>query len=104
MKRIQFRIRPQYSLLNIDIPLIKKTLDQLHGINKVDVFDDRATDATFITVVVTLSELVMAIASLLKKTLLQIPNVTSFVVDEHGKETALQSISDEEMILYARDR
>ncbi len=93
-----------HSLLDIDIPLIRRRLTNLQGIDQIEIFDDRATDATFVTIIVTLSNLAEAILAALQKTLLHLPKVTPFIVDEHGKETHIGSISAEEFKKYTKKK
>jgi hypothetical protein len=103
MMRIQFRVRPNYSLLDIDIPLIKRKLANVHGVSNIKVFDDRASDANFITVIVTLTEPIEPILSHLKKAFLHLPNVTTFIVNEHGNEFAVSSVSAQDFAGYSRE-
>src|SRR5712692_5107920 len=102
MIQIQFRIRPVHSLLDIDLPLIERHLKALQVINQVRVFDDRASDATFITAVVTLSDATKSSLMQLREALLRLSGVTTLVVDEHGEETLVQSISAEELKKYSK--
>ncbi len=96
MTQIQIRIVPSRSILDIDIPLIKERLSQIKDILRLDIFDDRASDATFITLIITFEGNKEAWARI-KDSLLNLPRVRPFIVDEHGNEVSLDSFSDDEL-------
>ncbi len=101
MKHIQLRIKPKRSLLDIDIPLLRERLATLQGVAEINIFDDRASDATFITVILTLTGLDTESVSRLKKELLHIPKIIPFLVNKQGKEVLVSSMSEEEIIRFA---
>ena len=91
-----------HSLLDIDPPTIVRHLSVLQAVNRLELFDDRASDATFITVIVTLVDTANSSLEMLREALLQLSDVTPFVVDEHGEETPVASISSEELGKYSK--
>jgi len=98
MMQIQFRIRPRHSLLDIDIPLIEKKVANIQGIDKFRIYDDRTSDATFITVIIMFTELTKPIVTSVKRAFSQLSNVTPYIIDRHGIEIDINSISDEDFI------
>jgi hypothetical protein len=89
MIRVQFRIRPVGSIEDIDPELIRSSLTALEGIHSIDLFDDRASDATFVTVVVTFSSDNKHFLEKVMKTLTQNPEIVPYVVDKKGSTIRL---------------
>jgi hypothetical protein len=73
-------------LLDIDLALIRTRLERLPEIAQVRLFDDIASDATFVTVLITLSESNDAALAALRKVLLKLPRMVPSVVDAQGNE------------------
>jgi hypothetical protein len=81
--------------------LIRERLAALKGINSVDIFDDRAADATFITLIIDLTGSDPLVISNIRKALVHIPKIVPLVVNTQGKEMPMTSMSDEEVIRCA---
>ena len=97
MTEVQFRLRHTRSLLDLDIPLIQKHLEHLGQGFQVKIYDDRASDAFFITVVVDFPDIAASSWQRVKKAILDLPEVIVSVVDKHGKETPIETVRLEEL-------
>lgn len=102
MIKLQIRVKPKNSLLDIDIPLIEKRLTSLADVEEVKIFDDRASDAPFITVVVTLVDSSKDALSSLRACLLHLPKMEPCIVDEHGEEIGCGLLSLKDLKHYAK--
>ena len=100
--QLQFRMRPTESLFDVDPPRMRKAMGCLPGIQELRIFDDRASDATFVTLVVTLSDSSLRTLQGLKSALLAVPRVRALVVDAKGNETAVAEVSPDDLVVFAR--
>lgn len=103
MIRLQIRIRPVHSLLDVDPPGIGERLRALPAVEGVEVFDDRASDAPFVTVLVTLASPSDSALRSLQESLLGLEKVLPCVVDEHGDEFGCGSLEMDVLRRHARD-
>lgn len=101
IQTLQLRVRPFSSLLELDIPLIKRMFDNIDGVHSVEIIDNRRGDAFFITVLVELKEAVTAIKEI-KKVIPSIPRVSFFLIDSHGNELSLISTEIEKALRYVK--
>jgi hypothetical protein len=83
--------------LDLDIPLIQEHLAHLGQDFQVEIYDDRASDAFFITVVVNCPDITASSWQRVKKAILDLPEVIVSVVDKHGNETPIETIHLEEL-------
>jgi hypothetical protein len=73
-------------LLDIDLALIRTRLESVPEVAQVRLFDDIASDATFVTVLITLSESNDAALASLRQVLFELPHMIPSVVDAQGNE------------------
>jgi len=89
---LQFRIRPLESLLDVDPPRIQEALYTLPTVRSVQIFDDRRSDATFVTLVLDLSKPDLVALGELRQTLLDLPRARVVLIDSTGRETDLRDV------------
>ncbi len=99
--KLQFRIRPIESLLDVDPPLIHKAMDGLQGVEDLRIFDDRTSDATFVTLVVNLSDSSPQALRALQVALLSIPRVRVLIVDSAGNEAVVSKMPATALLEFA---
>ena len=90
--KLQFRLRPTESLLDVDPRRIRKALGGPSKTADLQIIDNRASDATFVTMLVTLAALDPQTLEDLRLALLSVPRVRAFIVDGAGNETAVGEI------------
>jgi hypothetical protein len=101
--KLHFRIRPAESLLDLDPPLIRQAMGAPPGVADLRIFDDRASDATFVTLVVSLAESGPEALAGLRSALLAIPRVTASVVDRAGNEIPVSNMPATELLHFVRE-
>lgn len=101
--KLQFRLHPLESLLDAEPGPIEKALASLPGVDRVRIYDDRASDATFVTAVVEVSDDPSSeTLEELRSAVLALPRLRATVGDYHGKEIPVAEISAEEIPAHAR--
>ena len=101
--RLQFRLRPLESLEDAEPGPIEEALAALPGVDRVRIYDDRASDATFVTAVVEVADSPGAeTLEELRSALLALPRLRVTVGDYHRKEIPVAEISAEEIPAHAR--
>lgn len=98
---LQLRVRPLTSLLELDIPLIKRMFEKIDGVQSIEIIDNRRGDAFFVTVLLELKEAVTAIKEI-KIIVHSIPGVRFFLVNSHGNESSLISAEIEDVLGYLK--
>ncbi len=81
-----FRIRGIFTMMDIDLAPIEGCFAGREGIAGVEIFDDRASDATYVTVVLSVGEAPsIAELSAIREALLALPRVKVYVLDRTGQ-------------------
>lgn len=94
---VRFRLRPVRSLLDLDIPLIRRRLARLGADIRFEIIDNRASDAMFVTALVSWTNWTESLWRRVKRAFLRLPKVTAFVADEHGEETPIELVGLEDL-------
>ena len=98
-----FRFKATEGLLqDIDPPRIAAAIRGLDRAERFKVFDDRASDATFVTLVIAVPEPDAAHLAALHRALTSIPRVTAYTVDSSGALTPLDRIPPDLLVEVAR--
>ena len=100
MLRFRFRVRPTGSFLDMDLPALRAGLARVEGLERVEWFDERKSDATFVSLHVTLAEPNPALLERLRQGLLQLPAVTVYVLGDKGTETPVALVADDRLADY----
>jgi hypothetical protein len=97
-----FRFKAKASLDDIDPPRIGAAIRGLDGVERFKIFDDRLSDAIFVTLVVALSEPDPQHLAALHRALTSIPRVSAYTVDSSGALTPLERVSPKALPEVAR--
>ncbi len=90
--QLQFRFTAEESLEDIDPQRIEAVLSRLDQIERFKIFDDRLSDATFVTLVVVLRTAGKKELLALQTALTSIPRVRAFAVGRSGAVTVLDGL------------
>jgi hypothetical protein len=90
--QLQFRFKAEESFEDIDPQRIEAALRGLDQIERFKIFDDRLSDATFVTLVIVLRTAGMKELLALQTALTSIPNVRAFAVASSGAVTPLDGL------------
>ena len=103
MRQLFFRVRGIRTMMDIDPPLIEEVLSGIVGADRVRVYDDRASDATSATAVLTLEEPTPPQLAEIRRALLSLARVRVMVVDRASRdaEVPLEEIEAARLIGYA---
>jgi hypothetical protein len=99
--QLQFRFHAEESFEDIDPARIQAALRGLDQIERFKIFDDRLSDATFVTLVVVLSSGDARELLALKTALTSIPKVSAFAVSSSGEVTALADLPIDRLVVVA---
>ena len=100
--QLQFRFKAKSSFTDIDPPRIEAAIHRLDGVAAFKVFDDRLSDADFVTLVITLGDPDLPRFAALQRALLSISGVRVFAVDSSGNATPLEGLAPERLPEVAR--
>lgn len=98
--KIQFRFRSTISMADIDPQKIEQALLRVPGVKKATMYDDRLSDATFVTAVVELEDSSEITFDSLKNVLLHMAGLNVSIIDEMGDETPISTVSIEKMKVF----
>jgi hypothetical protein len=96
--QLQFRFKAEESFEDIDPPHIEAALRRLDQIERFRVFDDRLSDATFVTLVVVLRTPGVKELLTLQTALVSIPRVRAFAVNSSGGVTPLDGLPPDRLL------
>ena len=99
--QLQFRFKADESFEDIDPPRIEAALRGLDQIERFRIFDDRLSDATFVTLVVVLRTADVKELSALQTVLASIPRVRAFAVNSSGGVTPLDGLPPDQLLQVA---
>jgi hypothetical protein len=100
--QLQFRFKARSSFTDIDPPRIEAAIHGLDGVAAFKIFDDRLSDADFVTLVITLRDPDLPRFAALQRALLSISDVRVFAVDASGNATPLEGLAPERLPEVAR--
>ena len=92
MTKLKLRLKPKYSLLDLDVPAIEACLENLSCVTKYHVVDARAGDAGFVTAWVALKAVDEPTRAALCGALCGLKRMTPYVVDVKRNAAALGSV------------
>lgn len=94
--KLQFRIRPTRTLLDLEPKRFEKIMAGIEEVDDYRIYDDVVSDATFITIVVSWkAPPSTATLDSLRATLQAVERVRILVVDKGGNETPLADLNAE---------
>ncbi|GAB4400867.1 MAG: hypothetical protein OHK0053_22930 [Microscillaceae bacterium] len=99
---IQFRIKPTKSLLDINPPIIEKALANIAQCPPYQIYDDRASDANFVTLVFTFKEDDLHRLPEVQKALLKMRKVCVYVMDQNRNMALIDDLSPAQIQQYAK--
>jgi hypothetical protein len=102
MKRLQFRVRPAEELSDIDIELIEQRLGRIAGVVSFKIYDDRISDATFVSVFVMVAELSRPVLEELARVFLGLPKMLPFLVNQEGEQYELDEVKLEDFERFSQ--
>jgi hypothetical protein len=92
-----FRFKGRDSLADLDPARIVEAVHGVAGVERYKVFDDRASDANFVTLVVALSDPDHARLTSLHRALTSIARVSAYTIDAKGNLTPLDQTPPERL-------
>jgi hypothetical protein len=95
--RLQFRFKSTGSFEDIDPSRIAPTVEALAFVVRFKIYDDRMSDADFVTLVVELHEPSTQQLTALRDVLVGLPNVQAFAVDRSGEAHVLVDVPIEQL-------
>lgn len=98
---LQFRFLAVRSYADINPSLIEPRIKGIPGVERFRLFDDRLSDANFVTLVVLMTAPTPAQLSALKDALDSIANVRTFAVDRSGRTHLLSTMPVERLVEVA---
>ncbi|MDX2302742.1 MAG: hypothetical protein NW226_08070 [Microscillaceae bacterium] len=101
---LQFRVYPQKSLMDAEPKKFEEIFQGLKGVDSFRIYDDRLSDATFITLVVSLSDVSEASLIDLKKQLLSVKKVKIVLVNASGEKFNLVDIQAREIPTFGKQK
>lgn len=99
--RLQFRFTPTRSFADIDPLRIAPTVDSLQFVTRYKLYDDRLSDADFVTLVVALNDPSSGQLAALRDALTAVTGVHAFAVDRSGTTDPLGALPPELLVEIA---
>jgi hypothetical protein len=99
--RLQLRFKPTRSFEDIDPSRIAPTVESLPFVVRHKLYDDRLSDADFVTLVVALDDPSAEQLAALRDALAALPGVHAFAVDRSGATQPLATLSPERLVEVA---
>ena len=90
--KLQLRVKGIRSMMDIDLAEIEQRLAALPAVANVTSYDDRASDATFVTFVVTTDGAMASVMVGVRQVFVEMPLVVAQAVFEDGQVVALDAI------------
>ncbi len=91
MLRLRVRLRPVEALSDLDPLAADILLREVEGVRDLRVWDERVSDALYLTIFLLVDGLDAKLRSDLENCLVRLPRMTAFVVDGKGDETPVTS-------------
>lgn len=95
--QLQFRFQPMRRIDDVDPSRIEPLIAALPNVERFRVFDDRLSDADFVTVVVVLRDAGPTHLAALKTALARVTNVQVSTVDRSGNTRVLDTVPPEQL-------
>lgn len=102
MLKLRFRVWPSDRVEDLDPALIEERLNRVAGLHRVEVFDDRVGDGFSVTVRILLPELSKEALTAITQTLLDLPRMDAFVLDEQSEPFPLTEMKLEDFEKFAQ--
>jgi hypothetical protein len=93
---LQVRVRGVRSMMDIDLPALERQLGGLSQVARVTAYDDRGSDASFVTLKLELREPAAGLAQV-QRAFGRRWRVTAFAVDEGGAVTPLAEVTPDHL-------
>ena len=94
MTVLQIRVKGVRSMMDIDLPALERQLTRLAQVAKVTAYDDRRSDATFVTFILELRKPAAGLAQV-QRLFARRKRVRAFAVDEGGEVMPLDIVTEE---------
>jgi hypothetical protein len=97
MAQIQLRLRPTETIFDVDLADIERRLRATPGVGDVRMYDDRLSDATFVTAVVMLDDQPGALAAVQRAVVGMEPGIVASFVAPDGEQTPVADVGQNEL-------
>ena len=89
MIRIRIRVRPQQVMEELDPQVARSAAASVAGVRGVDLWDERVSDALYVTLDVFVDERTSVLEEDLRAALGALPGMDAFLVVAHGEQVAI---------------